>query len=131
MDRSSFERTIESLKAELEICCLDLTQIRKRKTRIEQTVSNLQALLSGDEEVAITRGLTDAVRSLFSDCPGQWGSAKSVRKRLCEAGFPVDAYTQPLAVIHTTLKRLAKQGELRWEEAEGTVRYQWIEEEEE
>ena len=55
-------------------------------------------------------GFTDAVRATFT--PGKGMTAIQVRNDLINAGFDLDGYTNPLATIHTILKRLVKAGEL-------------------
>jgi len=55
-------------------------------------------------------GFTSAVRASFS--PGIGLSPVQVRDRLKKSGFPLEDYKNPLATIHTILKRLVKSKEL-------------------
>jgi hypothetical protein len=56
------------------------------------------------------KGITDAIRKLFT--PGLGYTAIQVRDGLRAKGFRIDHYKNPLATIHTILKRLVKSGEL-------------------
>lgn len=126
VDKNVYRETVRELKADLMQLETEENQLKSRlevirlhKEKITDTLSNFSFFLN--EETS--PGLTDAVRKLFSIGPNVWGSATKVRDGLKKHGFPLDNYTQPLAVIHTTLRRLEKQGELESKEIEGTTRY--------
>jgi hypothetical protein len=71
--------------------------------------------LFGDESP--DPGFTDAVRGLFQ--PGNGYTPVEVRSALRRKGFKIDEYKNPLASIHTILKRLVKSGELSaWQDNE-------------
>jgi hypothetical protein len=44
---------------------------------------------------------------------------------LAKAGFNLNAYTNPLASIHTILKRLAERGEVTASMNDGQMYYRW------
>jgi hypothetical protein len=56
-------------------------------------------------------GLTDACRTVLRNA-GQPMSPADVRDRLAVIGFDLSRYSNVLAALHTTLKRLAEAGEL-------------------
>lgn len=68
-------------------------------------------------------GFTDAVRQVFDNAPEQWYEPVSVRDELARLKFPLERYKNPLASIHTILRRLHEQGELKRMELEDMVRY--------
>jgi hypothetical protein len=68
------------------------------------------ATLCGEEETA-PQGLTDACRSILKSTESDL-TPTDVRDSLEQSGFDLGKYENPLAVIHTTLKRLAEQGEV-------------------
>src|SRR5207249_3977513 len=70
-------------------------------------------------------GFTDAVRKVFRNIPEgrRYLDPKSVRDILKEEGFPLEKYTNPLASIHTILKRLVKKGEINRMVNEDGIRY--------
>ena len=55
---------------------------------------------------------------------------KPVRFRLKSEGFLIEKYQNPLAVIHTTLKRLEEQGEVETIKKDGKTFYKWVDREE-
>ena len=55
-------------------------------------------------------GLTSAIRAVLSTANGGINGPE-IRRQLREWNFDVDSYTNPLATIHLTCKRLVKQGE--------------------
>jgi len=77
------------------------------------------------EMVAGPPGFTDSVRNILRDVPSQALTAKEVRDLLRSAGFDLSSYTNPLASIHTILKRLAERGEAEVSECNGEVHYRW------
>ena len=102
-----------------------LNKLRNRQKELEDTVDSLNILL-GEEFSNSKMGITDAIRKSLSKRQGRWFSPRAVRAVLKEDGFPIDSdtYSNPMAVIHTTLKRLLKQGELKSSESKsGTTLY--------
>lgn len=64
------------------------------------------------EELAIEElGITDAIRRILVESHSPM-SPPEIKDALVNAGLPLDNYANPLSVIHNTLKRLEKQGEL-------------------
>lgn len=88
----------------------------------EERAAQLQKLA---EMVAGPPGFTDSVRQVLRNVPSQALTAKEVRDLLRGAGFDLSSYTNPLASIHTILKRLAERGEVVVSESKGEVRYRW------
>ena len=64
-----------------------------------------------------TAGMTVAVRTILSQSAEPL-TAAGIRGRLADMGFDVDAYSNPLATIHTVLRRLSEAGEVRVQEAD-------------
>ena len=129
-NNTEYERALEQLQSEFEEIVLEehnvrthLKEVRERKDCIVQAISGLEPLLG----INTTMGLSDAVRQLFSDFPEKWLAPITIRDNLQERGFPINRYTQPLPVIHTTLRRLVKQEELESKGREGKTRYHLVE----
>jgi hypothetical protein len=80
------------------------------------------------EMVAGPPGFTDSVRNVLRNVPSQALTAKKVRDLLRGAGFDLSSYTNPLASIHTILKRLAEREEVEVSQSDGEVRYRWSKE---
>jgi hypothetical protein len=87
----------------------------------ERTVQ-LQGL---EQLVADPPGFTDSVRKVLRENPGHAATATAVRDMLAEAGFNLSAYSNPLASIHTILKRLAERGELTTSIKNEQIHYRW------
>jgi len=77
------------------------------------------------EMVAGPPGFTDSIRNVLRNVPSQALTAKQVRDLLRGAGFDLSSYTNPLASIHTILKRLAERGEVEVSKSNGEVHYRW------
>lgn len=56
-------------------------------------------------------GMTDCVRAILKKAPEPL-TASEIRASLVEIGFDMDAYSNPLATVHTVLRRLAESGEV-------------------
>ena len=115
------ENTIKKGQEALET----LRKLRSRQKELEDTVESLNILL-GEQFTESKMGITDAIRKSLSKRQGKFFSPTAVRTILKKDEFPIDSdtYSNPLAVIHTTLKRLLKQGELNSKENKnGTTFY--------
>ena len=130
----SYRQAFEDARAELEALLEEESFLEERRAEIKyrteglrKTVDNL-GLLIGENSSEQAVGITDAIRELIKENTKYWFSAPLVRMFLRKREFPVDEYKQPLAVIHTTLKRLQDQGELKSEDHDGRTRYSWDEE---
>ena len=88
----------------------------------DERATQLQKLA---ETVAGPPGFTESVRNVLRNVPSQALTAKKVRDLLRGAGFDLSSYTNPLASIHTILKRLAERREVEVSESNGEVHYRW------
>jgi len=88
----------------------------------EERLGHLRRL---NELVAGPPGFTDSIRRVLKDHRARAVTAIAVRDLLGEAGFDLGSYNNPLASIHTILKRLAERGEVETSGASGEVRYRW------
>lgn len=132
MTDDNYRRTLEIAKDELESlldeeATLDstLANVRLRIEALRKTVVTLSDLLGEDREPASV-GITDAIRGVLKSQMDMYFGPIGVRSKLQTANFPLGEYKNVLAVIHTTLKRLEEQGEVRVMTREGKNYYQWI-----
>jgi hypothetical protein len=88
----------------------------------EERAAQLQRLA---EMVAGPPGFTDSVRNVLRNIPSEAVTARKVRDLLRGAGFDLSSYTNPLASIHTILKRLTEREEVVAGESNGEVHYRW------
>ena len=120
-----YEEVLKELEEGLRICISELVQIQRRKAWFEQAIAGIKGITGNEEADPEVAGITQAIRDLLYEHPNRWVSAPAVRDKLKEIGFPIDGYTQPLAVVHTTLKRLVRQEEFESGHIEGASRYRW------
>lgn len=124
--RVEFEQLIAE-EAELQI---RLDGNRNRQVGLKKTIDSLSALIGEDSDAGIP-GISDAIRTVLSN---QYEADKrlmlmptGIRNRLVSAGFELGNYKNPMAVIHTTLKRLEEQGEIEPLEAKDKkIGYRWV-----
>jgi len=69
-------------------------------------------------------GLTEAILRLLYHVAGAL-TANEIRAELEREGFDLSEYTQPLAVIFTTLRRLKGSGRVKARTKGGKRRYEW------
>jgi len=110
-------------------------QIESQMQRIETGIRGILALSDDEAEVMpylerldeITKpeGFTDAIRKVLRAADGPL-TPSEVKDALPGAGFALDEYSNPLASIHTILKRLAKTEAFEEVEKEGKTAYKYI-----
>jgi hypothetical protein len=134
---STYQNTLEIARAELEQLISEESELqtrldgnRSRQAGLKKTVDSLSALVGEDSDAGIP-GISEAIRNVLSNHyqgdPKSYISPVGIRKRLVEAGFPLAAYKNPMAVIHTTLKRLEDQSEVQAVELKDKkTGYRWI-----
>jgi hypothetical protein len=111
--RTDLERMIrERLEFEREIENRD-----RQIAALKQTIKAL-APLAGEEvpEIALdpelaAGGMTDCVRAILSKATEPL-TASEIRESLESLGFDMKSYSNPLATIHTVLRRLTESGEV-------------------
>ncbi|HWY46631.1 MAG TPA: hypothetical protein VNX70_04570 [Bryobacteraceae bacterium] len=90
----------------------DLTQrlewINNRVKQLEAYLEAIRPLIENDPgRVAVEAGLTNVCRDLLSK-NGRWMSAGEVRLLLVGMGVDISTYTNPMAVLHSVLKRVGQ-----------------------
>jgi hypothetical protein len=85
----------------------------------EEELDKLAQLVAGPP------GFTDSVRNALRNNPSYSANAVGVRDMLMKAGFDMSGYSNPLASIHTILKRLAQRGEVSITVVSGEPFYRW------
>jgi uncharacterized coiled-coil DUF342 family protein len=106
---SSYKDSLEDAREELRELRFLRREIDQRIAQLEHTAQALATLCKETEE--IPKGMTEAVRQILQATSNAL-SPTEVRDTLAKIGFDVEKYENPLAVVHTTLRRLAEQGEV-------------------
>ena len=85
----------------------ELTFVTQRIRQLEETIKTLEPL-ANEEGVAPTAGLPELCRQILMSQPRTAFSANDVMQQLALMGVDVSGYSNPLAVLHTTLTRLIR-----------------------
>jgi len=134
--REVYETALErlaALRAERDILDAKLEELTLEIVRFEKAVSTLAPLTSDGSRLAVAvptvdgiadLGLADACREILKQDP-QYRTARGVRDSLIASGYDIQQHTNPLASVHSVLKRLAEKGDIEELTAEGKTRYRW------
>jgi hypothetical protein len=87
----------------------ELVFVQQRILQLEETIRVLEPLAS-EAGVAPTAGLTELCRQVLMAQPNSQFTAELVMQHLAVMGIDMSGYSNPLAVIHTTLTRLVRPG---------------------
>ncbi|MGO9084065.1 MAG: hypothetical protein ACLQBK_02475 [Candidatus Sulfotelmatobacter sp.] len=121
----SYRSAIEAAKAETQTLLQQRATIDARLAQLKKTIESLSCLLEDTSEYELLweaagagmlgaiadSGITDAIRQLLSRFRGPLTPVQ-IRDRLAKEGFDINSYASGLTVIHNTLKRLERQGEI-------------------
>jgi hypothetical protein len=110
MTDSDYRAALAAAIKEYEDLGRQRRQIDDRLAQLAQTIGTLNKLLGYESTVPL--GLTDAIRLVMRG--GVPMTPIEVRDRLQGIGFDVSKYANDLAAVHTILKRLNENGELRF-----------------
>lgn len=106
--------TLASVEREIEA-------LERRRAGIDRAIARLQSVAAclradrsaGDDDAPASFSLTNHCRALLRmHAPGGL-TPRDVKRLLTETGFDWDRYANPMAAIHTVLKRLTQQGEAK------------------
>jgi hypothetical protein len=117
-------KALQSARKELESLREERTVLDQRIAKLARTIEGLASLeanatLSSDIkgkvlelEISEATGFTSAIRQIIS--MSVFGvTATEIRDALVEDGFDPEKYSSMLTVIHNTLQRLERQGEIQ------------------
>lgn len=110
MPPDDYRRALEAAVKEYEALGAERHRIDTRLSELAQTIGTLTRLCGLTPTVPW--GLTDACRTVLRNA-GTPMTPLEVRDRLRGIGYDLSSYSNALAAIHTTLKRLAEAEELR------------------
>lgn len=96
-------------KQELEQRKAEVVFATQRITYLEQTIRVLEPL-ANEDGVAPNAGLPELCRQILMSQPTAGFTAGQIMQCLANMGVDINGYSNPLAVLHTTLTRIAKAG---------------------
>lgn len=125
-ERETIQNAVDQLIAEDLALKTQEEQIRLRRSQLGSAIMSLIALES-DKPPEFTGGMAEAIRYVLQSDPTHDFSASDVRTGLKILKFNFDNLTNPLASIHSVLKRLNESGEASVivDGPEGGSRYRW------
>ncbi len=121
--KNPHEQSKHLAEDELALLEQERTQIQQRLLWIEQRSAQLKAYLTAltpliehdPGQILAEAGLTRICRDVLTKI-NRWVTATEVRVLLLELGISIDGYTNPMAVLHSILRRV---GEL-YQDSTGT-----------
>jgi hypothetical protein len=109
MPAEDYRRALAAAIEESRRLSVERQRIDARLSELAETIGTLSRLCGLTPTVPW--GLADACRTVLRNA-GQPMSPAEVRDRLTIIGFDLSRYSNALAALHTTLKRLVEAGEL-------------------
>jgi hypothetical protein len=120
--KEAYMNALQQARAELAALLKDRSVIDERIGRLNKSIEGLEALCDDADhpkglahktelESADSMGMSDAIRAILgrASVPIR---APLIRDALVDEGFDPSEYSNMLTVIHNTLMRLEKQGEI-------------------
>ena len=110
MSQPSYRAALDAALREYETLLQQKADLDARLAQVAESVGTLTRLCGYTPTVAY--GLTDACKTSLR-CGGAPMTPLEVRDRLQSTGFDINRYSNPLAAIHTVLRRLTESGDVR------------------
>lgn len=135
----SEKQTLDHYLAQLKSATVERTKLTKRIRRLEDAARSILAMTEDEEEITTYQerlddiieptGFTDAICKVLQAANGEAMTAVEVRDALPSVGFLLSGYSNPLATVHTILKRLVENTFLynvEAEKKEEKTTYRWV-----
>jgi hypothetical protein len=137
MTTKNYHRTLFEAKQDLARCLVQRQKIDHKVARLQAVISDLENLCAELDQKGFEKRVDRVIKADLTV-----GITESARVILKEKFFPMTAselkesiearkhnlstYSNPLAVIHTVLKRLVQSGEVMVPQTKGKKAYQWV-----
>ena len=109
MSKDDYRRALDAAVREYEKLSAERSALDDRLSQLHHSIAALTKLCGYEPTVPL--GLTDACRLVLRNAVAPL-TALEVRDRLASIGVDLDKYSNPLASIHTVLKRMHEGGEI-------------------
>lgn len=130
------EKNIAQLRGRLRELCKQRDFIDMQLVQVNLALSSLVRLVTDEKErkeiereIEAARrkpaGLTESISETLRQTHHSL-SANEVRRSLVDEGFDLSEYSQPLATVSATLRRLAASGRVEATRQGRNVTYKWI-----
>ena len=110
MTQQSYRAALDAALREYESLLQQKSDLDARLAQLGESIGTLTRLCGYVPTVAY--GLTEACKTSLR-CAKAAMTPLEVRDRLQATGFDINRYSNPLAAIHTVLRRLAESGEAK------------------
>jgi len=110
MSQPSYRAALDAAVREYETLLQQKADVDARLAQVAESVGTLTRLCGYTPTVAY--GLTEGCKTSLR-CAAAPMTPLEVRDRLQSTGFDINRYSNPLAAIHTVLRRLTESGEVR------------------
>jgi hypothetical protein len=147
MTNENYKQALVDAMKENHDLIKQIAELDRRRARLIETITTLMRLVGGENgldmdsfleenqelaaylemgDYAEELGLSESVRQVLL-ANGGWMSATQVKDGLIRLGINMMDYRNPLAVIHTTLKRLVEGGDVLRDifEPETKAKFRW------
>lgn len=135
----SEKQTLNQYLAQLKSATVERNKLTQRIRRLEDAARSILAMTEDEEEIKSYQGrlvdiieptgFTGAICKVLQAANGEAMTAVEVRDALPSVGFLLSGYSNPLATVHTILKRLVENPFLYNIEAgtkEERTAYRWV-----
>lgn len=126
MAKENYKLALDTAREELQQVLNKQNELQRRATELKRTIEALSSLceenpetndaaLEALEQMLLPElGITTGIRTILqeADRNGIIPNATDIRDALIEKKFDLSGYANALAVIHNTLNRLERQGEI-------------------
>lgn len=105
---------LENAKAERKTLLRQRAEIDRKLQAVESSIKLLEPVYGAPTpmpDVPVSSGMTETIREVMTRTPGKLWSPTEMRDYLLKVGFDLAGQTNPLASIHTVLKRIAASGD--------------------
>jgi len=109
MSKDDYRRALDAAVREYERVVAEHAALEARLSQLKHSIAALTRLCGYEPTVPL--GLTDACRLVLRNSADPL-TALELRDRLVSIGVDLDKHSNPLASIHTVLRRLQESGEL-------------------
>ena len=123
MPKEDYRRALESAVAEYQTLAAERTHLDARIAQLQHSIAALTKLCGFEPTVSF--GLTDACRLVLRNSPTPL-TTMELRDRLTSIGVDLARYSNPLASIHTVIKRLRASKEVLERKREGEERPTYV-----
>ena len=138
MTTRSYDRALYAAKQDLARCLEQRQRIDGEIARLQAVIANLQNLCAERDRKSLqvrvdrvikknlTKGITQEIRVILKETFFPM-TAVELKQTLEARKYDLSRYANPLAVLHTVLKRLVHGGEVKVvPQKRGKKAYQWI-----